>query len=48
MRWRCSSVAGYSPESNDMNTESEESPSLRAVTKQRLVEILQAGQELAL
>jgi hypothetical protein len=46
-RWRYSSVdsavVGYSPDSDDMNTEAEESPLLRAVTKQRLVKLLQAG-----
>jgi hypothetical protein len=50
-RWRYSSfdssVVGYSPESNEMNTEAEESPLLRAVTKQRLVKTLQAGEDLA-
>jgi hypothetical protein len=40
-------VAGYSPDSNDMNTEAEESPLLRAVTKQRLVKTLEDGEDLA-
>jgi hypothetical protein len=44
---RYSSVVGYSPNSNDMSTESEESPMLRAVTKQRLVKTPQAGEDLA-
>jgi hypothetical protein len=38
-----SSVLGYSLDSNDVSTEAEESPLLRAVTKQRLVKTLQAG-----
>jgi hypothetical protein len=46
-KWRYSSVVGYSPDSNDVNTEVEESPMLRAVTKQRLVKTLQAGEDLA-
>jgi hypothetical protein len=29
-------VVGYSPDSNDISTEAEESPLFRAVTKQRL------------
>jgi hypothetical protein len=37
----------YSPDSNDMSTEAEESPLLGAVTKQRLVKTLQAGEGLA-
>jgi hypothetical protein len=47
-RWRyslVSSVMGYSPDYNDMSTE--ESSLLRAVTKQRLVKTLQAGEDLA-
>jgi hypothetical protein len=32
-----SSVAGYSPGSNDVNTEAEESSSLDSVTRKRLV-----------
>jgi hypothetical protein len=46
-RWRYSSVVGYSPESNDVRTEAEESPLLRSVTKQRLVKALRAGEDLA-
>jgi hypothetical protein len=42
-----SRVVGYSPESNDVRTEAEESPLLRAVAKQRLVTTLQAGEDLA-
>jgi hypothetical protein len=38
---------GYSPESNDVSTEAEESPLLRGVTKQRPVKTLQAGEDLA-
>jgi hypothetical protein len=49
-RWSCSpvdsAVVGYSPDGNDVSTEAEESPLLRAVTKQRLVKALQAGEEL--
>jgi hypothetical protein len=46
-RWRSNSVVGYSSDSNGASTESEESPLLRAVTKQRLVKTLQAGGHLA-
>jgi hypothetical protein len=50
-RWRYisidSSAAGYSSDSNDMSTEAEESPLLRAITMQRLVKPLQAGEKLA-
>jgi hypothetical protein len=38
---------GYSSDSNDVSTEAEESPLPRAVTKQRLVKTLQAGEDLA-
>jgi hypothetical protein len=38
---------GYSPDSNDVSTDPEESPLLRAVTKQRLVKKVQAGDYLA-
>jgi hypothetical protein len=38
---------GYSPDSNDVSTEAEGSRFLRAVTKQRLVKTLQAGEDLA-
>jgi hypothetical protein len=38
---------GYSPDSNYVSTEAEESTLLEAVTKQRLVKILQAGEDLA-
>jgi hypothetical protein len=50
-RWRYSSVdssdVGYSLDSNDMSTEAEESPLLRAATKQQLMKTLQAGEDLA-
>jgi hypothetical protein len=46
-RWRYCSVVRYSPDSNDVSTEAEESPLLTAVTKQRLVKTLQAGGGLA-
>jgi hypothetical protein len=36
-----------SPDSNDVSIEAEESPSLGAVTKQRLVKTLHAGEDLA-
>jgi hypothetical protein len=39
--WRYSSVAGYSPDSNNVSTEAGESPLLRFVTRKCLVEILQ-------
>jgi hypothetical protein len=45
-RWRYSSVVGYLPEGGDMSTEAEESPVLRAVTRQKLVKTLQAGEDL--
>jgi hypothetical protein len=49
-RWRYnsfdSSIVGYSPDTNDVRTEAEETPLLRAVTKQRLVTTLQAGEDL--
>jgi hypothetical protein len=32
-----SSVVGYSPDSNDVNTEAEESPLLKSVARKRLV-----------
>jgi hypothetical protein len=41
------SVVGYSPDSNDVSTETEYYPLLRAVTKQRLIKTLQAGEHLA-
>jgi hypothetical protein len=41
-----SSDVGYSLDCNDVSTEAEESPFLRAVSKQRLVKTLQAGQDL--
>jgi hypothetical protein len=51
LRWRYisiySSAVGCSPNSNDVSTEVEESPLLRAVTKQRLAKTLQAGEDLA-
>jgi hypothetical protein len=40
-RWRYSSVVGYSPESNDVSTEAEESL-LRAVARERFLKA-QAG-----
>jgi hypothetical protein len=50
-RWHCSSVDSsvmlYSPDSNAMNTEAEESPLLSAVTKQRQVKTRKAGEDLA-
>jgi hypothetical protein len=46
-RWCYISVVGYSPDSNDVGTEAEESPLLRTSAKQRLVKTLQAGEELA-
>jgi hypothetical protein len=49
-RWRHSSVdsavVGYSPDSNDVSTGAKESPFLRAVTKQRLMKTLHAGEDL--
>jgi hypothetical protein len=42
-----SSVVGYSSDSNDVTTETENSPLLRAVIKQRLVKTLQAEEDLA-
>jgi anthranilate/para-aminobenzoate synthase component I len=44
-RWYYSSVVGYSPDSNNMNTEAEEFLLLRAVTKQQLARTLQAGED---
>jgi hypothetical protein len=41
-----SSVAVYSPDSNDVSTEAEESPLLEAVARERLVKTLQAGEDL--
>jgi hypothetical protein len=46
-RWRYSSAVEYSPDSNDVSTEAEEIQLLRAVTKQRLVKTLQAGEDFA-
>jgi hypothetical protein len=50
-RWRYSSVDSsvveYSPNSHDVSTEAEESPLLRAVTKQRLAKTLQAGEDFS-
>jgi hypothetical protein len=46
-RWCYSSVVGYSPDSNSVSAEAEESPLLRAVTKQWLVKTMQAGEDLA-
>jgi hypothetical protein len=42
-----SSVEGYSPDSNNVSTETEESPLLEAVTRERLLETQQAGEDLA-
>jgi hypothetical protein len=38
---------GYSPNTNDVSAEAEESPLLKAVTKQRLVKTLQAEEDSA-
>jgi hypothetical protein len=38
---------GYLLDSNAVSTEAEESPLLRAVTKQRLMKTLQAGGDIA-
>jgi hypothetical protein len=38
---------GYSPDSNDLSTEAEESLLLRAVAKQGLMKTLQDGEDLA-
>jgi hypothetical protein len=38
---------GYSPDSNDVSAEAEETPLLRSVTRKRLVKTLQAGEDLA-
>jgi hypothetical protein len=38
---------GCSPDNDDVSTEAEESPLLRAVTKQRHVKTLQAEEDLA-
>jgi hypothetical protein len=40
-------LLGYSPDSNGVNTEAEESSLLRDVTKQRLLETLQTREDLA-
>jgi hypothetical protein len=45
IKW--SSAVGYSPGSNEVSTEAGESPLLRAVTMQRLVKTLHAGEDLA-
>jgi hypothetical protein len=45
-RWRYVLVVGYSPDSNVVNTEAEESQLLTTVTKQRLVKTLQVGEDL--
>jgi hypothetical protein len=42
-----SSVARYSPESNDVSTEAEEFPLLEAVAMERLLETQQAGKRLS-
>jgi hypothetical protein len=41
-----SSVAGYSPVSNDVKRAAEESPLLEIVTRERLLETQQAGKSL--
>jgi hypothetical protein len=45
LNWE-SSVAGYSPESNDVSAEAEESLMLEAVANERLLETLQVGEDL--
>jgi hypothetical protein len=51
MQYSCtvdkSSVAGYSPESNDVSTETEESPLLEAAAAERLVKKYQAVKTLS-
>jgi hypothetical protein len=37
----------YSPDSNDVSTEAEQSPLLEAVASKRLVKTLQAGEDFA-
>jgi hypothetical protein len=37
VNWSRSSFVGYSPDSNDVSTEAEESPWLRSFTRERLV-----------
>jgi hypothetical protein len=39
-------VERYSPDSNDVSVEAEESPLLEAVTRKRLLKTLQAGKDL--
>jgi hypothetical protein len=50
-RWRSNSfdilVAEYSPDSNDVTTESEESPLLRTLARERLLKTQQAGKRLS-
>jgi hypothetical protein len=41
------SVVGYSPDSNDMSTEAEKSPLLRAVIKQRLRKSIKGWRRLS-
>jgi hypothetical protein len=41
LSWSKSSVVGYSPDSNDVSTEDEESPLLEAVTRERLMKTKQ-------
>jgi hypothetical protein len=45
--WVDSSIVRYSPDSNEVSTEAEESPLLEAATRKRLVKTLQAGEHLA-
>jgi hypothetical protein len=46
-RWRYISVVGYSPDSNDVSIEAEESPLLEAAARERLLKTLRAGKDLA-
>jgi hypothetical protein len=41
-----SSVKGYSPDSNDVSTEAEESPILETVAMERLLKTQQTGKRL--
>jgi hypothetical protein len=42
-----SSVMGYSPKSNDVRTEADESPLLEAVAREQLWKTVGAGKDLA-
>jgi hypothetical protein len=46
-RERYRSVVGYSPDSNDVSTDAEESPLLRAVARERMFKTQQAGKRLS-